>query len=49
MKKVKLFEQFVNELDEPKCTNRKGHLYKQIDKDGTVECTHCGLRNSLSE
>ena len=35
--------------DEPKCTNKKGHLYKQIDKDGTVECVHCGLRNSLSE
>ena len=39
----------VTESDEPKCTNRKGHLYKQIDKDGTVECVHCGLRNSLSE
>jgi len=22
------------------------HTYKQIDKDGTVECTKCGLRNS---
>ena len=43
------FESVVTESDEPKCTNRKGHLYKQIDKDGTVECTHCGLRNSLSE
>jgi len=42
-------ESAVTESDEPKCTNRKGHLYKQIDKDGTVECTHCGLRNSLSE
>ena len=42
-------ESVVTESDEPKCTNRKGHLYKQIDKDGTVECTHCGLRNSLSE
>ena len=20
--------------------------YKQIDRDGTVECTKCGLRNS---
>ena len=39
----------VTESDEPKCTNKKGHLYRQIDKDGTVECTHCGLRNSLSE
>lgn len=39
----------VTESDEPKCTNKKGHLYKQIDKDGTVECVHCGLRNSLSE
>ena len=42
-------ESVVTESDEPKCTNRNGHLYKQIDKDGTVECTHCGLRNSLSE
>jgi hypothetical protein len=32
-----------------KCTNKKGHSYKEIDKDGTVECEHCGLRNSLSE
>ena len=39
----------VTESDEPKCNNKKGHLYKQIDKDGTVECVHCGLRNSLSE
>lgn len=39
----------VTESDEPKCTNKKGHLYKQIDKDGTVECVQCGLRNSLSE
>ena len=22
------------------------HTYVQIDKDGTVECTKCGLRNS---
>lgn len=22
------------------------HAYKQIDKDGTVECTKCGLKNS---
>ena len=22
------------------------HTYKKIDKDGTVECTKCGLRNS---
>ena len=22
------------------------HIYKKIDKDGTVECTKCGLRNS---
>jgi Zn ribbon nucleic-acid-binding protein len=39
----------VTESAEPKCNNKKGHLYKQIDKDGTVECVHCGLRNSLSE
>jgi hypothetical protein len=42
-------ESKVTEADEPKCTNKKGHLYKQVDKDGTVECQHCGLRNSLSE
>jgi hypothetical protein len=32
-----------------KCTNKKGHSWKEIDTDGTVECEHCGLRNSLSE
>ena len=42
-------ESVVTEADEPKCSNKKGHLYKQVDKDGTVECVHCGLRNSLSE
>ena len=39
----------LNEMKEPKCSNKEGHLYKKIDKDGTVECVHCGLRNSLSE
>ena len=24
----------------------KKHNYKQIDRDCTVECTKCGLRNS---
>jgi DNA-directed RNA polymerase subunit RPC12/RpoP len=24
----------------------KNHNYIQISKDGTVECTECGLRNS---
>lgn len=24
----------------------KQHTYKPIDRDGTVECTRCGLRNS---
>ena len=33
----------------PKCSNKKGHAYKEVDKDGTVECEYCGLRNSLSE
>ena len=42
-------ESVFTESDEPKCSNKKGHLYKQVDKDGTVECVHCGLRNSLSE
>ena len=32
-----------------KCSDKKGHSYKEIDKDGTVECENCGLRNSLSE
>jgi hypothetical protein len=32
-----------------KCSNKKGHAYKEIDNDGTVECEYCGLRNSLSE
>jgi hypothetical protein len=32
-----------------KCTNKKGHSWKEIDNDGTVECEYCGLRNSLSE
>ena len=41
-------ESVVNE-SAPKCTNKKGHLWKEIDKDGTVECQYCGLRNSLSE
>tara|TARA_R110002096_G_scaffold330494_3_gene524534 strand:- start:1854 stop:2432 length:579 start_codon:yes stop_codon:yes gene_type:complete len=36
-------------FDSVKCSNKKGHSWKQIDKDGTVECEHCGLRNSLSE
>jgi hypothetical protein len=40
-------ESKVNE--DIKCSNKKGHSYKEIDKDGTVECEHCGLRNSLSE
>jgi len=26
--------------------NKMNHNYIQIDKDGTVECTKCGLRNS---
>ena len=40
----------VEEVTESvKCSNKKGHLWKEIDKDGTVECEYCGLRNSLSE
>ena len=43
-------EEEVEELTESvKCSNKKGHLWKEIDKDGTVECEYCGLRNSLSE
>ena len=48
-------EEFIATIEESvvtesiKCTNKKGHSYKEIDKDGTVECEHCGLRNSLSE
>ena len=25
------------------------HTYIEVDIDGTIECTECGLRNSLSE
>ena len=25
------------------------HTYFEVDPDGTIECTECGLRNSLSE
>ena len=44
---VPAFESVVNESI--KCSNKKGHAYKEIDNDGTVECEYCGLRNSLSE
>jgi hypothetical protein len=46
---MEIYESKTFESDEPKCSNRKGHLYKQIESDGTVECVHCGLKNSLSE
>ena len=45
---VEVEESVVTESG-PKCSNKKGHLWKEIDKDGTVECEYCGLRNSLSE
>ena len=45
---VGVYESIVTE-SHPKCSNKKGHAYKEIDKDGTVECEYCGLRNSLSE
>jgi len=45
---VGVYESVVTE-SHPKCSNKKGHAYKEIDKDGTVECEYCGLRNSLSE
>jgi hypothetical protein len=44
---VPAFESVVTEAI--KCSNKKGHAYKEIDNDGTVECEYCGLRNSLSE
>ena len=44
---VPAFESIVTESI--KCSNKKGHAYKEIDSDGTVECEYCGLRNSLSE
>ena len=44
---VPAFESIVTESI--KCSNKKGHAYKEIDNDGTVECEYCGLRNSLSE
>jgi hypothetical protein len=31
------------------CTHGGKHDYVVIDTDGTVECTKCGLRNSLTE
>ena len=31
------------------CTYGSKHEYVVIDTDGTVECTKCGLRNSLTE
>ena len=31
------------------CTRGSKHEYVVIDTDGTVECTKCGLRNSLTE
>ena len=44
---IPAFESVVTESI--KCSNKKGHAYKEIDNDGTVECEYCGLRNSLSE
>jgi len=49
-KNFPVIKEEVEEVTESiKCSNKKGHSYKEIDKDGTVECEHCGLRNSLSE
>ena len=49
-KNFPVIKEEVEEVTESiKCTNKKGHSYKEVDKDGTVECEHCGLRNSLSE
>jgi len=31
------------------CSNGNKHTYKVIDKDGTAECTKCGLRNSFTQ
>jgi hypothetical protein len=46
---IEAFAESVVTESGPKCSNKKGHSYKEIDKDGTVECEYCGLRNSLSE
>jgi len=41
MKELNTFRQFLTEGDKD-----HKHTYKQIDPDGTAECTKCGLRNS---
>ena len=41
MKELNRFRQFLTEGDKD-----HKHTYKQIDPDGTAECTKCGLRNS---
>ena len=41
MKELNTFRQFLAEDDKD-----HKHTYKQIDPDGTAECTKCGLRNS---
>ena len=41
MKELNTFRQFLAEGDKD-----HKHTYKQIDPDGTAECTKCGLRNS---
>ena len=48
-KKTDFVEDFRNYVSEKGLTeDDKGHkhTYKQIDPDGTAECTKCGLRNS---
>ena len=39
------FDLRLTEEDKQDDENHK-HIYKQIDPDGTAECTKCGLRNS---
>ena len=41
MKELNTFRQYLTEGDKD-----HKHTYKQIDPDGTAECTKCGLRNS---
>ena len=41
MKELNTFRQFLAEGDKD-----HKHTYKQIDPDGTSECTKCGLRKS---
>jgi hypothetical protein len=48
---VRILTQYVGDVvaNDVYCTHGSKHNYMVISTDGTVECTNCGLRNSLSE